>query len=98
MSPFAVVVIFAAVFAVCLTGLFAVVAVDHFNDQHATGLNSPADVQAIDQADDESVALTVDHRWLELEAGFAADALAYRGGLGMPGEHRTTFTREDYQS
>jgi hypothetical protein len=59
---------------------------------------SPADAQAIQDADNDSVALTHDTHWQELETGFAADIAAYRGGLGMPGEHRTTWTREDYTS
>jgi hypothetical protein len=41
--------------------------------------------------------LTAD-QWEELAHAFAADAYTYRAGGGMPGEHRTTWTREDYRS
>jgi len=62
----------------------------------------PADVQAIQDA--ESCALTqpapafTDDQWVELVNGFAAAIDTYRGGGGLPGEHRTTWTREDYRS
>jgi hypothetical protein len=58
----------------------------------------PVEAQATQDADNESVALTHDTRWQELDDGFRADLIAYRGGLGLPGERRTTWTREDYQS
>ena len=62
----------------------------------------PAGVQAIQDA--EACSLTqpaptfTDNQWAELSNRFAADAYTYRGGGGMPGEHPTTWTREDYRS
>lgn len=69
----------------------------------------PGDVQAIQDA--EACALTqpraidlavapgfTDSQWAELDNAFAADAYLYRSGGGMPGETRTTWTREDYKS
>lgn len=97
-----------------LVGFFALVAVSAaylaWEFHVAPVVPDPGDAQAIQDADDESVALTrplcrddlapgfTDSQWAELTNGFAADAYTYRSGGGLPGERRITWTREDYRS
>lgn len=51
----------------------------------------PGTTQAIQDTGDEFT----DNQWAELVNGFAADAYAYRGGSGLPGE-QTRATTTDF--
>jgi len=68
----------------------------------APEMPDPGTTQAVQDA--EACALTqpapafTDTQWAELVNGFAAAIDTYRAGGGLPGEHRTTWTREDYRS
>lgn len=74
---------------------------------------NPGDTQAIQDADDEACALTRPapavgraavvpelpaDQWARIERQMQAAYDDYRAGGGLPGETRTTWTREDYRS
>jgi len=70
---------------------------------------TPADVQAVQDAPDfdahaaQACQLTAlpqlpADQWQRIEAQMHAAYDTYRDGGGLPGEHRTTWTREDYRS